>query len=397
MAGLSQLLLALQAATAAAVGGIVVGNRETVTLGGTPRVGDVVTLTLTSAGITGSPVAVAYTVVAGDGLMQVAAALARAIANQPGLRAAKVQASPSSVAPTLAAYWPTALAIAWAFTLSPGATETVALAQAAIGPRTAVGFPDVGTLQAVARGDGPLLSVYDRKVGRNTTRWSSAPVSTTITPATLTSSAPGTIPPLGASSLTLAGAPTAGDAVSAVLTDGGLSPPVQAAAVAVAVAGDTAATMATKLAAAINADPGCAVMVSAAPSGAAVVLTSRIVSVPLGLFTATANGGTQVREVGRRERQVQVIVWARTADDRAALSGALESAFGALDVAFGLTLPDGTAARVTYGNDFDLEDDTLEDVYRHDFLLAADYPVTTVDQLYAVVAPVAAYQFALET
>jgi hypothetical protein len=39
-------------------------------------------------------------------------------------------------------------------------------------------------------------------------------------------------------------------------------------------------------------------------------------------------------------------------------------------------------------SDYDLEDATLEDVYRHDFMVAMDYAVTTVDLLYAVLAPV---------
>ena len=59
---------------------------------------------------------------------------------------------------------------------------------------------------------------------------------------------------------------------------------------------------------------------------------------------------------------------------------------------FGLDLADGTPVQITLQNDFPIEDDTLQDVYRHDFLVMIEYPITTQDQLFAVLAPVQSFE-----
>jgi hypothetical protein len=111
-------------------------------------------------------------------------------------------------------------------------------------------------------------------------------------------------------------------------------------------------------------------------------------NVTLGLQSYTGNGGTQTMEIARRERSVQITCWSRTQQIREGVVDPINNMIATDELNFGLTMPDGTVARLCYVNDFDIEDDTLEDVYRHDFMVSIEYPVTVLDQLYAVLAPI---------
>jgi hypothetical protein len=239
------------------------------------------------------------------------------------------------------------------------------------------------------------ISVYDRKVGRNATRWSQSIVSTTVVPATLMSAveAPAAVAPSGSTTITLSGVPTIGDGVSAVAQTAaapGSIGPVMAAVVAQAVADDTASSMASKLAAAVNADATLSTWFRATAAGPVVTMTNRL-GVQATLASYTGNGGSQVVEIGRRDRQIQVACWVPTLEARDALVRPLETLFAQLNLEF-MTLPDGTSVQVMYETDYDLDDDTLSDVYRHDFLVDVEYPVTSIDQLFAIIAPVGAFQ-----
>lgn len=253
--------------------------------------------------------------------------------------------------------------------------------------KAGLGWPSINVLQDVARADAARvpITVYDRKIGRNTTRWLPEVVAQTVNPATLTSLVSRS--PLlgfGTATITLGGPVGLGDAVSAVLARPGAG---SAAQVAVAIAGDTPTTMATKLANQINADPVLGLWVVAAALGPVVTLTS-LLTMPAGLSSNCGNGGSQEREVGRRERHVQIVCWGRTQPIRKAVVDVIDGIIASDEAAFGLTLADGTVARLCYVSDYDIEDDTLEDVYRHDFMISLEYPVTVTDLLFAVLAPV---------
>jgi hypothetical protein len=215
-----------------------------------------------------------------------------------------------------------------------------------------------------------------------------------VTPATLTSvvNPPATLPPTHSGSLTLGGPVSAGDAVSLIArAPQSNAPNKTAAVVAIAVSGDTPGSMATRLAGLINADPTLSTWLLATTTGATVHLNN-LTAGPVALQSYTGNGGTQVRELGRRESQLQITVWTQTQPARAIAVSPITTLLGSLQDNFGPTLADGvTQARLTMENDYAIEDDTLEDVYRHDFLTRLEYPITTQDVLYAVLALVPAY------
>lgn len=258
----------------------------------------------------------------------------------------------------------------------------------ALNYKAAIGWPAIKTLQAIAKGGPALVTVYDRKIGKNSTRWSPTVVSQTVVPATLTTSIlPTKLAPGESATIVLGGIVTPGDAVSCLAVQLGAN---TGAVVAVGLAGDTSVTMAAKLARLINTDASMVGLLTATSLDSIVTLTAGTVAV--GVQSYAGNGGTQEREIGRRDQSVQVVCWTRTVEQRNAMVAVIDVAIANSEINFGPTLADGSAARLSYVSDYDLEDDTLEDVYRHDFMISVDYPVTVTDALFAVLAPVVKVQ-----
>jgi len=247
----------------------------------------------------------------------------------------------------------------------------------------AIGYPSIGRLQNIAKTGQAAVSIYDRKISKNTTRWNPYIISQTVMPAALTTALSlNRLPPGQTATITLGGSVNVGDAVSALAGFvGGTTNGV----VAIGVQNDTLATMAQKLANLIN--TAMAGVLTAIFSGPVVTITN-VSGIGMAIASYAGNGGSQVREIGRRDQQVQVILWAQTLEQRNVMTAALESAIALSEINFGPTLDDGTVARLSYISDYDLEDDSQEDVYRHDFMISLDYPITTTDVLYAVLAPV---------
>lgn len=262
----------------------------------------------------------------------------------------------------------------------------------------AIGWPPENRLQDVARSTGKgVIGIYDRKVGRNTTRWAPYDYNIIQLPSTLSSVVSGSIidKSTGSATITLGGPPTVGDGVSAVFLDRGLTIVTTTSAefspasaqVVVAVAGDTAATMAAKLAAAINADALLSTWVSAAAAGPVVTVSALSGMGPFLLASHTGNGATATREVGRRERQVQIACWTNSEMSRDAVCDPIAALLAQIEINFSLTASDGSPLRLVYDNDYDIEEGTLQDVYRRDLLVTVEFPITVVDTFYAILAP----------
>lgn len=254
----------------------------------------------------------------------------------------------------------------------------------------AIGYPAIGRLQQVAKTGNAAVSIYDRKISKNSTRWSPYVISQTVTPATLnTALAPSRIAPGQQATITLGGTVTPGDGVSCLAVQIGGN---TGAAIVRGLQNDTPASMAQNLTNQINVNLSMTGVLTATVDGPVVTVTN-VAGVALQLASYTGNGGSQVREIGRRDQQVQIILWARTVEQRNIMVEALAEAIAESELNFGPVVDDvGDQARLSYVSDYDLEDDTLEDVYRHDFMVGMDYPVTTVDVLYAVLAPVITFQ-----
>lgn len=257
-------------------------------------------------------------------------------------------------------------------------------------------WPSVKALQNNARrlnapgGGGPtaLVTIYDRGIAADSTRFSPSVVGTTVNPSTLTAavSTP-VLAPGGTATVTLFNPVAVGDAVALVVTPALWG---NCAVIPSAVLGDTAAVLATKMAALINGnlDLGTnkiASLLSATSSGSVVTLTS-VTTSTLGLVVNCGNGGTQSTEIGRRKRHFQIVLWTRTPDDRIVVGDPIEALIATLEANFGLTFPDGTMGRLTFTGDVSHDEATLSDIARRDFFVCVDYGITTTDQTYAVLA-----------
>lgn len=251
-----------------------------------------------------------------------------------------------------------------------------------------IGWPAEKTLQdnvRAAPNPSALVSIYDRGMGRDVTRWLSREVSRTVTPATVTAQASAPyIGPFATGQITIGGTVTSGDAIAVMLATriGQASAQVVSPSTT-----DTPATIATAIAAAIQGDTILNKMVTATAAGAVVTLTS--ITTDLTTFAVNVgNGGTRTSEVGRRNRDVQIVIWTRTEDDRNTVGDAIEATIAQLEADFGLTFSDGSVGRVLYQGDRQFDDSTLADTYRRDFFASVDYPITVTDALYAVLAPI---------
>lgn len=262
---------------------------------------------------------------------------------------------------------------------------------------SAIGWPPMKVLQTIpqnfkAQTPTAIIGVYDRKISRNVTRWIPFQVSEDILPSTLTTSVVGESMNSGQSAqIALGVSVSPGDSVSAVFTSYTGNPSTMAAQVAIGVAGASLTSLAALLAAQINADPILSLWASAIAVGPDVNITNLTAKV-LKLQSYAGNGAVETVEVGRRDRQFQITCWMPTEEIRQAVTDPIDAMIATAESAFGFTMPDGTPLRVSYQNDYYLEDDTLEDVYRRDFLLCVEYPVTTTDNLYALLAPIVDFE-----
>ena len=281
----------------------------------------------------------------------------------------------------------------------------VSAATTGLGITVAVGidFPPIKALMANVQpisANKAVVAVFDRKLSRNTTRWAPIALGQAVTAATLVSTASAPVINTGGhATITLSGTITPGDAVSCVLTNGQAlgvtSAPVATpmwGVVMQSISGSALNSMAAGLSAAINADHILSTWVAAAATGPVVTLTSRLATGTLNLLSLTGNGGTQITEIGRRSRELQLITWAATIENRDTVGEAIANMAQQMELFYGtypagLVLSDGTSGRVTVMNDFLLDDATMSDTYRRDILLTVDYPVTVTDTLFSVLMP----------
>lgn len=125
---------------------------STVNVGGAATAGDKITLTMTSSGVTGSPISITYTVTAADKPATIAANLAAQVNSNSQLNASGISASVSGAAITL--YAPTSLSPypAWTASIAPSqsgiaASETVSISSV---PLTNNTFQFIKAAQMVA-------------------------------------------------------------------------------------------------------------------------------------------------------------------------------------------------------------------------------------------------------
>jgi hypothetical protein len=295
------------------------------------------------------------------------------------------------------------------------ATTGLSMFDSPIAVETGLYWPPIKTLSRITKmaPPGALVSVYDRKVGHDTTRWIPALLAqTSTTPLLVSVPASQFLLPGGSGTLTLSGGVAVGDEVSllvksrgaAVVPDPGDGSYTQSPTVAVVYStkpGDSPTTAATSLAAMASASPTVGPWVRTTVSSPGVLTIQNLLPSAVTVTSYTGNGGVNTTEIGRRKRELQITVWAPTPEIRDIVANPIEvlvaqmEVFGGTSGVFqsGLVLADGSFARIEHYNDFLVDDPMLADLYRRDMILSADYPVTQQDLLYSVLAPILQYQF----
>lgn len=257
--------------------------------------------------------------------------------------------------------------------------------------QAAIGWPSENKLMDIARRPGGVaaIAVYDRKISKDSTRWMPYTLGTDApTPGLTRTLSNDIINPSASVELTVGGVPIANDAIAVVLEFFGADIPQTDAQVVILNGSETLPAIASSIAAAINGDDVLSTWVSAVAAGPVVTITNTLGAGHLGVAANIGNQAIETREIGRRNRQIQIVIWARTEEERNAVGDRIDQLVAVLSSQFGIQLPDGTWARLLYVNDHSSDDATLNDVLRRDFFVSADYAITSRDVLYAVLAPI---------
>ncbi|HEY9678675.1 MAG TPA: hypothetical protein V6C76_11740 [Drouetiella sp.] len=261
------------------------------------------------------------------------------------------------------------------------------LASVSIGGQTASikvgeGWPAEQAIQSVAAKNAAVIGIYDRS-NHDDNRYRSRRVSTNFAAIGTTSALSSRFLENNTSvELTLSlrdgqNAVLANDAVSLVLDNNN----VRTGKVASAVAGDTLATLATKLATQIATIDG----LSATASGA-VVTVSNTSGKNLVASTNSGNIGYILVELKRAMSDVQIICYCGTWDVKKAVSDILEVELAKLNRRYGFQTADQDWVQVSYAKQFSTRNDadTPANVYRRDYIMTLSFGITTQDIAYSV-------------
>lgn len=233
---------------------------------------------------------------------------------------------------------------------------SVALYPNGVGQASAVGFP----VQIYQGWPSPDKLDADLKAGTaHVSVWPTPSETPTVdhfpewqvlstTPATLTAT-------VGANTVTIGGTVSAPQTMAVIADGKAFAYPVQA--------GDTLATIATALAAGLN-----AAGITASAAGAVVTLPAAK------HIVARAGGqGISIRELRRQSRVFQISCWTWAFDKRDMLAMAVDAA---LSANWRLALADGTYGNSTYKGSSQHDEAQKQLVYRRDVLYSVEYATT---------------------
>ncbi len=254
-----------------------------------------------------------------------------------------------------------------------------AMSNVGLNPVLGADWPTINTLQAVSTGaSGPVVSLFDRGGTKNETRNvflnPALPLNYGIAGGTLTTT---TVEFGDSNTLTLVGGgiPLVNDAFFLVLATVGSNTIAEY----ITQQGDNLTASLAGLTAAINATTG----LSASLSGNNIVVTNTAFGL-VPTRCGVVNIGSFTQEIYRQCRELQITLWTNNPVDRQNFGVVLENLFANLEVNFGLELADQSWARILIVDDIVQKDSQLQDIYRRDFIISAEYPVLASIPAWAV-------------
>lgn len=288
--------------------------------------------------------------------------------------------------------------------------EGLIVTNQAVKVTVAEGWPSLDAIQNVAANSAAVIGVYE-KTSRMDVRFFPRRFKTVVNATGIASAVSAQNCAAGQSrTLTLSyahgsSAVNLNDAVSLILdtginrafltvnTSNGIS---RLGAVAVAAAGESLASLATKLADSINATSTLNGLVSASASGPTVTITNTS-SGEVKLSTAVGNIALIYKSLAQNCLESQIICYCGSWDIRRAISDLLEVQLAQYRAQYGFALTNGAnkeMVRVTAAQHFFLQNDsdTPANVYRQDFFMMMDYGIYAADVAYSVLVPIANQQ-----
>jgi hypothetical protein len=252
-----------------------------------------------------------------------------------------------------------------------------------LNPNFGIDWPTINSLQAVAAGSTPpLITLFDRGGTKNVTRAIGLEVgilTTKGTPGSTLTPASTTLIPGETLVLTGANAPFTDDTfyVNFPSTVGHSNLLAEY----TAKAGDTLGDALTGLVAALNTISG----LTATVVGSTIHLVSSFTE-PVPVQVGVVNVGSIYTEVYRQMRDIQITLWAKTPKDRETYGTVLEQLFANLEFNYGIQLPDQSMCRLLICSDDVCKDSQLNDLFRRDWIISADYPVLIKDPIWEVIS-----------
>lgn len=221
------------------------------------------------------------------------------------------------------------------------------------------GWPVPANLDADLTAGKINVTVFPMGTEQNTTRYPLAWRELPVTAPTLTLTA-------SDDAITVGGTPSSPLNAAAIVNGVGYVYAVQAS--------DTLDSIATGLAALINADT------PATSSGV-------VITIPAAEQLAARVGavGTVVQEVKRQKKGFQITFWCPTPALRDAIVGPVDSALAAIEF---LSLPDGTAGRMIYERSVVSDRVEREGLYRRDLFYSVEYGTTQAKTATQIVAEI---------
>lgn len=251
-------------------------------------------------------------------------------------------------------------------------------------PTVGMGWPTNADLALVAQKGARLVSVFDKGIASNTTRWAADPVLDTPGVLGISSTVSSAIIPAGQSATITVGlqigqsAPQPNDAISLLLALG----KQQVGYVAIQQTGDDTAAIAARLAALVTSS-----WVSVGVAGSVITVTNNT-QTAIAFGSYAGNIATRIIDGARILRTIDVIVWATSAVDRNLVADTIMPTLVKLKVNFGAQASNGEWVRLNYCGDLYQDVNVKSKIYERHMMVQVEYSETFPDTIYSVLAPI---------
>lgn len=272
------------------------------------------------------------------------------------------------------------------------ATENLTINSNSVNVEVGEGWPNIDARQDVARGGIAVVGVYHKMTNYSKPYFPYTRAYVDNPVGIKSDISNGVIGPGDSATITLSLANGStqvniDDAVSAYIQNSSISD----AGVGIATAGETLATLATKLAVAINSRSPINTWVSAVASGPQVTLTNNSNNI-LRLNSYVGNTRSLTQSVQTAHRNIQIIVWSGDKDIRDTVGIRINTLLASLEDNYGFQTLSGELIRVFNQGERSDDQNMQSDIYRVDYQVLLEHSVDMSEEAWSVLAPISDLQ-----